>query len=80
MNSLDMEQKKKDFIIQIINELRNTPKSHNFHHTAFSTIAKFGLQLKAKQEKLFEGEDWNNPKIRKDLVQKIERFLDTQFK
>lgn len=72
MNSLDMEQKKKDFIIQIINELRNTPKSHNFHHTAFSTVAKFGLQLKAKQEKLFEGEDWNNPKIREDLVQKVE--------
>jgi DNA-binding winged helix-turn-helix (wHTH) protein len=80
MESQENEKKKRDFLTQIIDELRNTPKSHNFHHTAFSTVAKFGLQLKAKQEKLFEGEDWNNPKIREELVQKIERFLDKQFK
>ena len=80
MISPENEKKKRDFLTQIINDLRTTPNSHNFRHSAFATVAKFGLQLKAKKEKLFENEDWNNPKVREELVQKIERFLEKQFK
>ena len=74
------EKKRRDFLDQIIEELRNTPQSNDFYLSAFYTVAKFGLQLKAKQEKLFDGEGWNNPKFREQLLQKVERFLDTQFK
>ncbi|MBY8989086.1 MAG: hypothetical protein KGD61_11580 [Candidatus Lokiarchaeota archaeon] len=80
MISPENEKKRRDFLDQIIDELRNTPQSNDFYLSAFSTVAKFGLQLKAKQEKLFDGEDWNNLKIRKILLQKLERFLDTEFK
>jgi hypothetical protein len=80
MISPEHEKKKKEFLDKIINELRATPESYNFRHSAFSTVAKFGLQLKAKQEKLFENEDWSNPKLREELVHRIERFLEKQFK
>ena len=32
-----------------------------FHTRAFSVIAKYGLQLNAKKEELFSGDEWSNP-------------------
>jgi len=52
----------------------------DFYLRAFSTVAKFGLQLKAKQERFFESEDWNDLSNREELLQKVEHFLDEQFK
>ena len=80
MTSHEMALKRKESINCLIDELRNVPLSANFYLKAYYTVAKIGLQRKAKEEKLFENEEWNNPKIRKELIQKVECFLDKQIK
>ena len=47
----------------------------DFSRSAFCAIAKFGLQLDAKQENLFDSEEWSNPERRVDLIRRIESFL-----
>ena len=51
-----------------------------FQTLAFCVIAKYGLQLDAKKEELFSGDEWSNPDSRKILIKKIEQFLDTYIK
>jgi len=76
MRSAENEQKRRSFIEQTLDKIRKVPRYNNFYLEVFYVIASFGLQLKAKQEKLFESEDWNNPKCRDDLIRKVEGFLD----
>ena len=52
----------------------------NFYLEIFYVIANLGLQIKAKQEKLFENEDWDNPECRDELIRKVERFLNKYIK
>jgi len=52
----------------------------NFYLKASYTVIRFGLRLKAKQERLFEGENWNDFKRREELIQKIEDFLERHMK
>ncbi|MFX1344133.1 MAG: hypothetical protein ACFFBC_00180 [Promethearchaeota archaeon] len=80
MTSTEQEQKRKDFLKEVVDEIRNVPLHDDFYLQAFYTIAKFGLQLKAKQERLFENEDWNNFEHRDELIQKIEDFLEKHIK
>ena len=80
MTSTENEQKRRDFLEEVVDRIRNVPKHDNFYLKAFYVIAKFGLQLKAKQEKLFENEDWNNFKCRDELIKKIEDFLERNIK
>lgn len=80
MRSAENEQKRRDFLEEVVDEIRNVPEHDNFYLKAFYVIAKFGLQLKAKQEKLFENEDWNNFKCRNELIKKIEDFLERNIK
>lgn len=47
----------------------------DFSRSAFCVIAKFGLQLDAKQENLFNSEEWSNPERKEDLIRRIEKFL-----
>ena len=77
MRSAENEQKRRDFLKEVVDEIRNVPKHDNFYLKAFYVIAKFGLQLKAKQEKLFENEDWNNPECRDNLIRRVENFLES---
>ncbi|MGB5910906.1 MAG: hypothetical protein WBH31_06925 [Promethearchaeia archaeon] len=34
-----------------------------------------GLQIKAKEEGLFESGDWSNPECREELTEKMKEFL-----
>lgn len=80
MRSAENEQKRRDFLEQVVDKIHNIPRYNNFYREVFYMIAKFGLQLKAKQEKLFEGEDWSNYKLRDELIKKIEEFLERHIK
>jgi len=80
MRSAENEQKRRDFLEEVVDEIRNVPPNDDFYLRAFYTVAKFGLQLKAKQEKLFENEDWNNFNCRDELIKKIEEFLERHIK
>ncbi len=80
MRSPELEQKRRSFIEQVVDEIRNIPRYNNFYLEVFYVIAKFGLQIKAKQEKLFENEDWNNFECRDELIRKVEGFLEKYIK
>jgi len=80
MRSVENEQKRRDFLEEVVDEIRNVPRNSNFYHEVFYVIAKFGLQLKAKRENLFENEDWDNLECRDELIKKVERFLNKYIK
>lgn len=80
MTISDSEQKRKEFLSDLVQELRENASINNFRLSVFNLLAKIGLQLKAKNERFFENEDWNNPKLREQLLQKVEEFLDTHIK
>ena len=80
MRSAENEQKRRNFIEQTLDKIRNVPRYSNFYLETFCVIANFGLQLKAKQEKLFENEDWNSFDCRDELVKKVEGFLEKYIK
>lgn len=80
MRSVENEQKRRDFLEEVVDRIRNVSKHDDFYLKAFYVIASFGLQLKAKQEKLFENEDWNNFECRDELIKKVEIFLDKNIK
>ena len=80
MTLSDSEQKRKAFLAHLVQELRENASVENFRRDVFNLLAKIGLQLKAKKERFFEDEDWNNPKLREQLLQKVEDFLHTHIK
>ena len=51
-----------------------------FQTRAFCVIAKYGLQLDAKKEELFSGDEWSNPTCKGELVKKIEQFLNKHIR
>ncbi len=63
-----------------MDEFINKKDFRDFYRSAFCAIAKFGLQLDAKHEDLFNSEEWSNP-IRKDeLIKKVKKFLVKHIK
>ncbi len=53
----------------------NVPDYNTFYNNTFCVIANLGLQLKAKEEKLFDAEDWSNPQCRDILIERTRKFL-----
>jgi len=51
-----------------------------FKTRVFCVIAKYGLQLDAKREEIFSGDEWSKPDSIKILIKKIEQFLDRHIK
>ena len=80
MTSHEMELKRKESIKCLVDPLRDVPPSSDFYLKASYTITKIGLQRKAKEEKFFENDNWNNPKLREELILKVEEFLDNHVK
>jgi len=56
-------------------EICNVPRYSNFRSNAFYVIAKLGLQMKAREEKLFDTDDWHDPECKDELTEKIREFL-----
>ena len=75
-----MELKRKESIKCLVDPLRNLPLTADFYLKASYTITKIGLQRKAKEEKFFESDNWNDPKVREELIGKVEEFLERQVK
>jgi len=73
--SKDSELKRAQFTQEILDSIRKAPTYCSFYTHVFSRIAALGLQLKAKKERLFEGEEWSNLEKKDDLMRKIEKFL-----
>ncbi|MFW9882375.1 MAG: hypothetical protein ACFFG0_55645 [Candidatus Thorarchaeota archaeon] len=75
-----IEQARRELIQQALDEIYNVPDYSNLYTNAFCVIAKFGLQLKAREEKLFEGGDWDDPQDQDELLKKIEEFLNRNIR
>ena len=75
-----VKQARWSLIQQALDEVCNVPDYRNFRSNTFCVIAKFGLQLKAKEEKLFETGDWHNRECRDDLMQRSCIFLTRHIK
>ena len=75
-----VKQARWSLIQHALDEVCNVPEYSNFRRNFFCVIAKFGLQLKAKEEKLFETRDWYNPECKDDLIEKVSNFLIRHIK
>ena len=71
-----VKQARRELIQQAFNEICDVPSYSSLYMRAFYVIAKFGLQLKAKEERLFETEGWDEPQYRVELLRKLKDFLN----
>lgn len=73
--SEESKQRRKEFVQHILDKIRNVPKYKTFYTHTFYIFASIGLQLKAKEEKLYEHEGWNDFGCREELLNIILTFL-----
>ena len=65
---------------QALNEIYDISDFSSFYRRTYYIVAKYGLQLKAKEEEFFSGDEWRNPARRDALVKRIEQFLNKYIK
>ena len=73
--SEEVKQARQSLIQHAFGEICNVPRYSDFRSNTFCVIAKFGLQLKAKEEKLFKTGDWYAPECKGELLEKVKAFL-----
>ena len=61
---------------QALNEIYDNFDFTNFYRRTFYIVAKYGLQLKAKEDELFSGDEWRDPTRRDVLIKRMEQFLN----
>jgi len=71
---------RKMMVQDAIDEITNVQNFNNFYQRSFYQIAKFGLQLKARKEKLFTSDNWSDPRYKDELIEKIREFLTKHLK
>ena len=78
MNSINPKHiEARSMLVQdAMDKIINVPNFCDFYQRSFCVIAKFGLQLKAKEEKLFATESWGNPECKDELIGNIRKFLN----
>ena len=75
------KEQAREFLKQeMLKEICNVSDFTRFHTRVYYVIAKYGLQLKAKEEGFFSGVEWSNPACRDILIKKVEQFLDKDIK
>ena len=72
---IKIEQARKMLVQQALDDVCATPDFSDFYLHAYYVIAKLGLQLKAKEENLFAGEEWIISECKNELIKKIGKFL-----
>lgn len=78
--SNETKQKRREFIQQIFDEIRTKTDSNRFYSNTFYVFSKLGLQQIAKSEQMLKPEEYNNPKTRDILIEKIKGFLNKYIK
>ena len=78
MNKIEQAR---NLLVQLaLDEICSEENFCDFHLHAYYVIAKLGLQQKAKEEELFEGKEWSNPRCKDYLIEKLETFLIRHIK
>ncbi|MBY9016838.1 MAG: hypothetical protein KGD68_14205 [Candidatus Lokiarchaeota archaeon] len=65
---------------EALSEICSVSDFNKFHDQVFCVFAKYGLQLEAKKEEFFSGEEWRKPECRDALIEKVKQFLDKHIK
>lgn len=79
-NSHTKEQARQFLIQEALNEICDITDFTKFYTHTYYIVAKYGLQLEAKEDGLFSGDDWRNPARREVLIKKVEQFLNMYIK
>ena len=75
------KEQAREFLKQeALKEIRKVSDFGGFQNRVFCVLAKYGLQLNAKEEKLLSGDEWSNPARKDFLLNKVELFLDKHVK
>ena len=69
-----------DFIKQTLDEIRAGSNSNRFYNKTFYLFSKLGLHQIAKREQMLNIEEYENPKARDSLLEKIREFITRQIK
>jgi len=65
---------------QALNEIYDIFNFSSFYRRTYYIVAKYGFQLKAKEDELFSGDEWRNPARRNALVKRVEQFLNKHIR
>ena len=80
-NKPHTKEQAREFLKQeALNEINDNADFTQFQGRIFCVIAKYGLQLEAKEENLLSGDEWTNPAFKEILLKKVEHFLDAHIK
>ena len=67
--SKEVKQARYSLIQCAFDKICNVPGYSNFRRNTFCVIVHLGLQLKAKENKLFNGDEWDNPECKDELLE-----------
>ena len=82
MNNINhtSEQARQFLKQQALNEIYDISDFSSFYRSTYYIVAKFGLQLKAKEDELFSGDEWYDPARKDVLIKRMEQFLNKYIK
>jgi len=80
-NKNHTKEQAREFLKQeALKEISEISDFTRFQTRAFCVVAKYGLQLDAKKEELFSGDEWSNLDCRDMLIEKMKQFLNKHIK
>ncbi len=75
-----MENRKLQLIKSALDEIRNARTIQELHLKSYNAVAKYGMQLLAREYGLFDGEEWSDYKYKAFLLERIEGFFIEKIK
>jgi len=79
-NRFTKEQAREFLKQDALKEINKKSDFTGFHDRVFCVVAKYGFQLKAKEEGLLSGDEWSNPACKDILMERVKQFLDKHIK
>lgn len=75
------KEQAREFLKQeALNEIREILDFTHFYRRVFYVFAKYGLQLEAKEEEFFSGDEWSYSDCRDELIEKVTQFLNKHIR
>jgi len=70
-----VKEARNSLIQHLFEEICRGKEYSDFYSHVYCVIAKVGLQLKAREEGLFEAGDWTNSEYKQELIERAHQFL-----
>ncbi len=79
-NKFTKEQAREFLKQEALKEISEVSDFTRFHTRVFCVIAKYGMQIEAKEEELLSGDEWSNPASKDILMKRVIEFFDKHIK